>query len=131
MSRMSDIFRPYDLFELWHPWWAWEEVEHNMWGFVDNRNEWLEKAIKFTGDHDLYGTYMRKVAEQWRYSCEHNLTKISTNRKAWIGHAAVALAIQCPEDIVREAWGHLTKEQQDAANLQAQNAIEYWERIHE
>jgi hypothetical protein len=33
----------------------------------------------------------------------------------------------CPEDIVRSAWGYLTKEQQDLANQQAQNAIELWE----
>jgi hypothetical protein len=38
------------------------------------------------------------------------------------------MAIQCPEDIVREAWGHLTQEQQDNANQQAQQAIEYWEQ---
>jgi hypothetical protein len=28
---------------------------------------------------------------------------------------------------MREAWGHLSKEQQDAANAQAQAAIAYWE----
>lgn len=101
-----------------------------MWGTVDNRAEWLQKAIDFTGDHMLYGSWMKKVAEEWKFSCEHHLTKVNTNRKPWIGHAAVARAIQCPEDIVREAWGHLSKEQQDAANMQAQNVIEYWERLN-
>lgn len=99
-----------------------------MWGSVERRSEWLERAIVFTGDHKLYGSWMVKVADSWKYSCEHNLTKTYINRKAWIGHAAAALAIQCPEDIVREAWGYLTKEQQDLANQQAQNAIEYWEK---
>ena len=113
--------------EVWHPWWAWEEVKHNMWGDVQNRQEWLQKAIEFTGDHVLYGSWMRKVAESWKYSCEHNLTKTDINKKAWIGHAAVAMAIQCPEDIVREAWGYLTKQQQDMANMVAQEAIDYWE----
>ena len=130
MTRTSDLFAPSDLFERWHPWWAWEEVSHNMWGTVDNRIDWLEKAIAFTGDHLLYGSWMRRVADEWTFSCEHHLTKVRTNRKPWIGHAAVAMAIQCPEDIVREAWGHLTKEQQDAANMQAQRAIEYWERVN-
>lgn len=117
-----------DLFEIWHPYWLWEELDFNMWGSVDSRNEWLQKAIDFTGDHKLYGSWMVKVADNWKYSCEHHLTKMYINRKAWIGHAAAALAIQCPEDIVREAWGFLTKEQQDLANQEAQNAIEYWER---
>jgi hypothetical protein len=114
--------------EIWHPFWLWEEVKFNMWGNVDSKKEWLHKAIEFTGDHVLYGSWMIIVASQWKYSCEHNLTKLDTNRKAWIGHAAVALAIQCPEDIVREAWGYLTEEQQDLANKKAQEAIEYWEK---
>jgi len=113
--------------EIWHPWHKWEEVQANMWGSVNNRKHWLEKAIEFTGDHVLYGSWMIRVAEQWPFSCEHNLTKLDQNRKAWIGHAAVAMAIQCPEDIVRQAWGFLSKEQQDLANKQAQKAIEHWE----
>jgi len=112
---------------MWHPYWLWEEVKHNMWGVVDNRKEWLEKAIEFTGDHVLYGGWMIKVADSWKYSCEHNLTKVGTNRRAWIGHAAVAMAIQCPEDIVREAWGYLSEQQQELANLEADKAIKYWE----
>jgi hypothetical protein len=117
-----------DLFDCWHPFWTWEEVRHNMWGNVTDKAAWLQKAIDFTGDHILYGSWMRRVAEAWDYSCSHHLTKLHTNRKPWIGHAAVAMAIQCPEDIVREAWGHLTKEQQDLANQQAEQAIEEWER---
>ena len=113
--------------EIWHPYTSWEEMQFNMWGSVKERSSWLQKAIEFTGDHELYGSWMKKVVNEWPYSCQQNLTKIDTNRKAWIGHAAVALAIQCPEDIVRQAWGYLTDEQQKLANQQAQKAIELWE----
>lgn len=99
-----------------------------MWGNAEQKKEALQKAIEFTGNHILYGEWMMKVANEWKYSCEHNLTK-DINKKAWIGHAAVAMAIQIPEDIVRDAWGYLTKEQQDLANKQAQNAIDYWEKM--
>lgn len=102
-------------------------MRHNMWGEVSNRKEWLQKAIDFTGDDVLYGKWMLKVVDEWKISCEHNLTKTDINKKAWIGHAAVALAMQCPEDIVREAWGYLTRAQQDRANMRAQEAIDYWE----
>ncbi len=122
--------KTFDLFDQHHPFWLWEEVKHNMWGNVRDKSAWLQRAIEFTGNHELYGSWMFKVADAWKYSCEHHLTKLETNRKPWIGHAAVALAMQCPEDIVREAWGYLSKEQQDAANAQAQAAIEYWERQH-
>jgi hypothetical protein len=114
--------------EVWHPWWLLEEVKHNMWGDVSRKRTWLQIAIAFTGDHELYGEWMKKVAEQWQHSCEHNLTKPG-DKRPWIGHAAVALAIGCPEDIVREAWGHLSEEQQVKANAKASEAIEYWRNV--
>jgi hypothetical protein len=116
--------------EIWHPWHSWEEMRFNMWGAVKNRADWLQRAIDFTGDHKLYGSWMLKVLDEMPVSCEQNLTKLDTNRKAWIGHAAAALAIQCPEDIVRQAWGFLTEEQQNLANDQAQQAINTWEKKH-
>lgn len=113
--------------EVWHPWWAWEEIQANMWGDVTHRKTWLQIAIAFTGNAELYGEWMLKVAKRWKYSCEHNLTKPG-DKRPWIGHAAVALALGCPEDIVREAWGHLDQIQQDAANKKALEAIEYWRK---
>jgi hypothetical protein len=111
--------------EIWHPWWTWEEMKHNMWGDVTRRKTWLQIAIQFTGDAELYGEWMMKMVEAWPVSCEHNLSK-SGDKRPWVGHAAVAYAIGCPEDIVREAWGHLSEEQQIKANAKATEAIEYW-----
>lgn len=115
---------------IYHPWWDWEEVDANMWGSVDDRAKYLQKAIEFTGDHQLYGRWMIKVVDRWKYSCEHNLSHKTQNRRAWIGHAAVAMALGCPEDIVRKAWGYLTEEQQVKANAKADEAIAYWEEKH-
>ena len=111
--------------EIWHPWWLLEEVKHNMWGDVSHRKTWLEIAIAFTGNADLYGEWMRRVVREWRYSCEHNLTKRG-DKRPWVGHAAVALAIGCPEDIVRQAWAFLSFDQQVSANRKAEEAIELW-----
>lgn len=112
---------------IYHPYWEWEEIDSNMWGTVSDRKKYLAKAIEFTGDHKLYGRWMINVTNKWVKSCEHNLSNKTQNRKAWIGHAACALAMGCPEDIVREAWKYLTDEQQRLANDQARIAIEYWE----
>lgn len=128
MSLVIDDSKPKSG-EVWHPYWAWEEVGHNMWGDVRRRKTWLHIAIAFTGDHELYGEWMMRVIDEWPRSCEQNLTK-SGDKRAWIGHAAVALAIGCPEDIVREAWGHLSKDQQDKANDKAQAAIDTWRARH-
>lgn len=111
--------------EIWYPYWMLEEFKSNMWGSVKDRKSWFDKAVAFTGDHELYGDWMLKVIEEWPLSCEHNLTK-SGDKRAWIGHAAVALAINCPEDIVRQAWAYLTDEQQNLANQEAEQAIQKW-----
>lgn len=117
---MSRIFHPYHL---------WEDFQNGMWRLVEKSEEeiYLQKAIDFTGNHELYGHWMLKAVEQWKHSCEHNLTNTSMNRRAWIGHAAVCLAIGCPEYLTRLAWWQLTKEQQDLANAKADEAILIWE----
>lgn len=109
-----------------------EEHTHGMWRIVAGhlRQEFLSAAIEFTGDARLYGSWMMRVIEEWPRSCEHNLSNLSINRQAWVGHAATCLAIQCPEDITREAWAHLIPNQQILANLKADEAIKEWERIH-
>jgi hypothetical protein len=111
--------------EVWHPWCDLEESESNMWGSVSHRETWLAIAVLFTGDHKLYGQWMRSVVDSWPKSCEHNLSKRG-DKRPWIGHAAAALAINCPEDVTRQAWSLLTDEQRELANIEAENAIEYW-----
>ena len=101
-----------------------------MWGKVENRRLYLDRAVKFTGDHVLYGSYMDRVVKEWPVSCENALTDYYMNRKAWIGHAACALAINCPEDITRQAWKELSYEQQYLANQEAIRAIRTWENMY-
>jgi len=112
---------------IYHPYWLWEEVDHNMWGSVTDKKKFLKMAIEFTGDHKKYGRFMARVVSEWKYSCENALTDQYINRKAWVGHAACALAMGCPESITREAWSHLTDEQQLLANKEAERAIQAWE----
>lgn len=115
---------------VWHPYENWEEVKFNMWGSVNDRSSWVKKAVIFTSDHKLYGTYMQKVVNEWPISCENALTDYYMNRKAWIGHAACALAMNCPEDITRQAWKELSYEQQYLANQEAIRAIRTWENMY-
>jgi hypothetical protein len=86
--------------------------------------------VIFTGNHRLYGRYMMRVVSEWPNSCLNALTDGNLNRKAWIGHAACAFALRCPEDITRQAWGLLSNEQRVLANRQAERAIQSWELRH-
>ena len=112
---------------IYHPVHLWEEMQYNMWGTVEDKTVALQEAIEFTGQHELYGSFMRRVIVEWPYSCENALTDRSINRKAWLGHAASALALQIPENIIRQAWGHLTDDQRYRANNEARAAIIDWE----
>ena len=114
--------------QIYHPYWKWEEVEFNMWGSVADDKTFLKEAVIFTGDHELYGSWMKRVIDDWKFSCEHNLSNLTQNRKAWLGHAACAYSFKCPEDIVRKAWWLITEEQRILANVQAQKNIEIWEK---
>lgn len=115
---------------VYHKYTDWEEMQFNMWGTVNDRAAMLDLAVKFTSNHVLYGSYMLRVVNEWHVSCENALTDNTINQKAWIGHAACALAINCPEDITRKAWGYLTNEQQKLANMQAEWAIRKWKESY-
>lgn len=97
-----------------------------MWSYHPNPKEALRMAIEFTGNAKLYGDWMRRVAKEWKYSCENALTDVSLNQRAWIGHAACAFAIGVPEDITRKAWGMLSERQKKEANAEADAAIQEW-----
>jgi hypothetical protein len=106
----------------------WEDYINGMWRNIygQERDEYLNKAIKFTGNYRLYGKWMLSVIKEWHYACLHNLTNTAINQQAFIGHCACSMAIGCPEDITRIAWHTLTKKQQDNANLKADYAIMQW-----
>jgi len=113
---------------VYHRYEKWEDYKAGMWKslYGEERKEMLERAIKFTGNPELYGSYMMKVIVEWPVACEHNFTCEALNKQAWVGHAACCMAIGCPEDITREAWGYLTEQQQNLANTEADKAIEEW-----
>ena len=116
------------LTRVYLPYYLWEETYTNMWGTVKDKKLYLKRAIDFTGNHVLYGKWMMRVVDEWHLSCIHNLSCRGMNRQAWIGHAACALAFNCPEDIVRHAWQYLSEEQQILANNEADKAIAVWEK---
>lgn len=118
--------------QIFHPYWKWEEYKHGMWRIETKEYNVknLPFAIEFTGNHLLYGKAMDRVVNEWKISCEHNLTDLSINRKAWIGHAACCIEKSFPEYLVREAWGYLTERQQYLANLEAERAIKIFELTH-
>jgi hypothetical protein len=69
---------------------------------------------------------MLDVTVQWPISCEQNLSHEEHNRIAWIGQAAVCLALGLPASVTKRCWWYLDKTLQDRANLAAERAIASW-----
>jgi hypothetical protein len=115
--------------QIYHPYWLWEDFKNGMWRKLTKEEEikLLPKIIEFTGNYELYGGAMFEVIKEWKFSCEHNLSDLSVNRRAWLGHAACCFKCGWPEYMVREAWNQLTPDQQFKANMMADNAIREWE----
>lgn len=87
----------------------------------------IEKIIKFTGDHELYGDAMYNVSNTWIISCENFLSNKSINRRAYLGHAACCFSYGWPEYLVRRAWWNLSEKQRKLADNKAEIAIKQWE----
>ncbi len=113
--------------QVWIPYWKWECHKSGMWSKVDNESQLLKKAIEFTGNHSLYGEWMRVVVWEWKFTMINHLTNKSINRRAFLGHCAVCYKLGIPEYITRKAWKHLTNEQRRLADLEAENTIKEWE----
>jgi len=108
----------------------WEDYINGMWRKLSKEDEveFLKLAIEFTSDHFRYGKAMRRVIVEWPNTCMHNLSDLSINRKAFIGHCAVCIELNIPEYITRMAWGKLTDEQRMLANSEAAATIKMWEQ---
>jgi len=114
------------LTKVWHPYWLWEELEYNMYGEVDNKEEALKLVVKFMSNTSKFSKYMKRVTNEFKYSCEHNFTCSGINKQAWLGQSAVALGTGIPEHITREGWFMLTEEERINANKAADKHIENW-----
>jgi hypothetical protein len=112
---------------IYHPYWLWEETKTNMWRNVRNREEYLAKTRRLMMRPKAFGFFMRRVAMNWPFSSEHNLSQRNQNRRAWLGQAACAYALNAPEDVVRIVWKSLPEQKQIEANSEADKSIKYWE----
>ena len=113
---------------IYHPYTMWEEVNYNMYGNYKNKEEGVQKVIDFFNNENEVRLYMERVVEEFKFSCQHNLTNPNMNKIAFIGQCAVALKHKIPNDITMKAWNFLTEEVQDRANKIAKQQLERWER---
>ncbi len=113
---------------IYHPYWLWEDFKA---GFYDNcsgekKNFFIEKSIEMFQSKQLTKENMFYIVDNWKYSCEHNLTNQSVNKIAYIGQAACCHYSGCTSTITMEVWNMLDLKVQKIANTIALEAIERW-----
>lgn len=114
---------------IYHTWDKWECYAN---GFFDNhppigmtKSEAINKFGVFLKDIDQFEIAIKKVFEEWKYSCEHNLTNENMNRIAWIGQASVCITLHIPS-IFCAGFNILTQEEQKVANDLALKYLNIW-----
>jgi len=113
---------------IYHPYWLWEDYKA---GFYENcsndeKQKHFEKIIEMFNDENLTIQNMNYVIENWKYSCEHNLTNLSLNQIAYIGQAACCVYCKAPSTVTMECWSKLSKHVQNRADQNAQDVIKKW-----
>ena len=108
--------------QVYIPYWEWEDYLAGMWGKDDR----VQEAVDFTGNHILYGNAMKEVIQAWPKTMLNSLTNPSINKRAFLGHCAVCYKTGICESTTRAAWRLLTDQQRKDADKVAQETINEW-----
>ena len=117
---MKQIFHHYEL---------WEDYKYDFYNNISGSEKEikLKQVTEMFNSKELTKEMMFKVVNEWKYSCEHNLTNEGMNKIAYIGQAACALYKNIPNTITMQGWHLVTKEVQERSNSIAEEALKYWE----
>ena len=109
---------------IFHPYTLWEDFKN---GFYEPHDESkIHLVIEMFSSEQKTIENMEYVINNWKYSCEHNLTNQSLNRIAWLGQSACCVYGKVPSKTTMQAWNLLDDTTQSKANKIAQQVIEKW-----
>jgi hypothetical protein len=114
---------------IYHRWEKWECYKA---GFFEvhppkgmTEEECQNKYAIFLKDLKLFEKTAYNVIDNWKNSCEHNLTNTTMNRIAWLGQASMCYLYGIPAKY-RGGYHLLSKSEQKQADLIALKVINYW-----
>ena len=114
---------------IYHTWDKWECYPA---GFFEKRppdgmtpDDCRETYATMLSDIERFNRAMDCVLEEWKYSCEHNLTNEKMNRIAWMGQAALCRSLGIPAAF-RGGYTLLSLGEKRLANAAALNKINKW-----
>lgn len=119
---------------IFHPWDKWEDYRHNFYGGVCEykQDKSLEIYAALLKNLNEFETALKIITNEWKYSCEHNLSNENMNRIAYLGQAANALVYKVPHNVSMGAYNLLSLTEQEKANQLAEKYLNLWlERYNE
>lgn len=117
--------------QIFHHFSKWEDYKA---GFYETTCEdiqaHIKKSIELLSNQKEFYKYAKMIINEWKYSCEQNLTDPSLNKIAYIGQSACCIANRTPAFVTRLAWSYIEEENQKKANKTAKKILKEWEYSH-
>jgi hypothetical protein len=115
---------------IYHNYQKWEDFKCGFYETASGKNKDLlvSKAIELFSNPKNTEFYMDRVINEWKNSCEHNLTNLSLNRIAYIGQAACCIYAKIPFQITMNAWNKVDINFRIIADSIANKKIKEWEQ---
>lgn len=112
---------------IYHPWTKWEDSLHGFHGGLEYpKDNTLELYASLLRDLPKFEAALTTIINEWKYSCEHNLTNEAMNRIAYLGQSACALIYNVPSSVSMGGFNLLTPGEQQAADAMAQKYLDIW-----
>lgn len=114
---------------IYHRYENWECFKNGFFRNVsgEEKKELAEKVLELFNNPEQTKIFMQKVIDEWKYSCEHNLSNIALNRVAWLGQSACCLYAKIPYSITMENWRFVDEENKIIACEIAEKIIKEYE----
>ena len=117
--------------QIWHNYELWECHKHGFFSKSNTKENLHEKVVELFTNPKNTEIFMSKVVQEWKYSCEHNLTNISMNRIAWLGQAACCLYANIPSEITKQAWHMVPEDYRNQADKIAELIISEFDKNYD
>jgi len=114
---------------IYHRYENWECFKNGFFRNVsgEEKKELAKKVLELFNDPEQTKIFMQKVVDEWKYSCEHNLSNIALNRVAWLGQSACCLYAKIPYSITMENWRFVDEKNKTIACEIAEKIIKEYE----
>lgn len=105
------------------PWHEWEDWKAGLYLANQPREEAILLSLNLLQDCDFFLEAGREMIRNWPNASRHNVQRLWSGRRAWVGQAACCYTHTATSIETRSAWGLLHNAAQRGANQVAERLI--------